>query len=140
MPQSLPDNIAAARDALGYDEVNWFPLTMMPFLTKMIDTMVEEGSIRIQLFVNIDGLDMLDDATINEALLLHHERVHFITIWCEQLRLWRNENLDTEQCREIDRLETQISRMREINTEIFRLTAKLRQGVFEKSWPSTATH
>lgn len=134
MPQPLPDAIADARDALGYDKVNWYPLTLMPVLTEMIDAMVEEGDLRIRLFSAARDkpsvFDALDDATIDEALRLHHERVHLITIWREQVRRWRNENPDAEQCREIDRLETQISRMREINTQIFRLVAK--SGVLDR--------
>ena len=36
MPESLPENIAAARDALGYDEVGWYPLTWIPILAEFI--------------------------------------------------------------------------------------------------------
>lgn len=138
LPQPLPDNIAAARDALGYDEVRWQPLTAMPFIAQLIDGMVEEGELRIQVFAA--ALDVLDDAEINDALLLHHERVHFIEIWFEQLRRWRNENPDTQQRGEIDRLQTQLDRLREINTQIFRLTAEVRQGDLGKSQPAATVH
>jgi hypothetical protein len=77
MPESLPENIAAARDALGYDEVGWYPLTWIPILAEFIDTMVIEGNTRIELFRRIDDMDVVDDATIDEALVIHHERVHF---------------------------------------------------------------
>jgi hypothetical protein len=73
---------------------------------------------------------LVDEATIENALRLHHERVHFVTIWREQLRRWRNENPDADQCREIDCLETQITRLQEINTQIFRLVAKT--GVLDR--------
>jgi hypothetical protein len=127
MPQLLPDKVAAARDALGYDEVGWYPLTMM--IAAFIDGMVEEGELRIKFFTvardKPSVLDAIDEATIDQALRIHHERLHFIKIWSEQLRRWRTENPDPEQCREIDRLEIQISKLRKINTQVFRLGAKI---------------
>jgi hypothetical protein len=134
------DPIAAARDALGYDHVHWFPLKEMPLVAELIDGMVIDGAARIQLFAEAlkrEAMDAFDDVTIENALRLHHERVHFVAIWCEQLRRWRAENPDPEQCREIDRLEKQVNYLSEINRQIFRLVQP-REDDIEAIVPPTA--
>jgi hypothetical protein len=65
-------------------------------------------------------------------LRLYGERVHFLEIYCEQFRRWRMENPDAQQRREIDRLETQTSRLRQMNARILCLAAEIRKGTIDR--------
>ena len=138
MPKAYSNTIAAALDALGEDEVFWQPLAMMGVIADLIDGMVNEGTTQSQLFTAaLAKPHVFDDATIDRALRLYRERVHFIEIYSEQLRRWRNEHHpDAKQRREIERLESQTSRLRELNAKVLRLAAEIRKGtidrVFEK--------
>jgi hypothetical protein len=134
MPQPFSNKLAAAIAAVGGgEEVIWHPLGMIPVIADLIDGMVDESTTQIGLFTEALGKPhVMDDAIIDRALRLYGERVHFIEIDCEQLRRWRNENPDARQRREIDRLETQISRLRQMNAHILSLAAEIRKGTINR--------
>jgi hypothetical protein len=133
-----PTALNAAIVALGEEQVYWQPLDMMGVIADLIDGMIDESTTQTGLFTTaLAKPHVMDDATIDRALRLYGERVHFIEIYSEQLRRWRNEHPDAKQRREIERLENQTSRLREMNAHILRLAAEIRKGtinrVMEKS-------
>jgi hypothetical protein len=137
MPRSTT-KVDAAIAALGEREVIWHPLGMMGVIAHLIDGMVDEAATLSESFTEaLRKPHVLDDSIIDRALRLYGERAHFMEIYSEQLQRWRNEHPDAKQRREIDRLESQISRARELNAHVLRLAAELRKGtinrVMEKS-------
>jgi hypothetical protein len=133
--------LQTAIDALASPEeqVYWQPLGMIGVIADLLDGMVDESATQVNNFTAaLAKPHVMDDATIDRALRLYGERVHFIEIYCEQLRRWRNEHHpDAKQRREIERLQSQTSRLREMNAHILRLAAEIRKGtinrVMEKS-------
>jgi hypothetical protein len=134
MPKPFLNKLAAAIDAIGGgEEVIWQPLGMIPVFADLIDGMVDESTTQIGLFTEALGKPhVMDDATIDRALRLYGERVHFLEIYCEQFRRWRMENPDAKQRREIDRLETQTSRLLQMNARILSLAAEIRKGTIDR--------
>jgi hypothetical protein len=89
---------------------------MIGVIADLIDGMANESTTQCQLFTAaLAKPHVLSDATIDRAWRIYRERIHFIEIYSEQLRRWRNENPDAKQRRAIERLETQTSRLRELN-------------------------
>ena len=133
MPKPHSNTIAAALDAFYEDEVIWQPLGMMGVIAGLIDAMVDESATQCELFTAaLAKPHVFDHATIDRALRLYGERVHFIEIYSEQLRRWRNENLDAKQRCEIERLESQTSRLRQMNGQILALAAEARKAGFSQ--------
>jgi hypothetical protein len=132
--------LQTAIDALASPEeqVYWQPLGMIGVIADLLDGMVDESATQVNNFTAaLAKPHVMDDDTIDRALRLYGERVHFIEIYSEQLRRWRNEHPDAKQRREIERLESQTSRLREMNAHLLRLAAEIRKGtinrVMEKS-------
>ena len=75
---------------------------------------------------------MFDDATVDRIEHIFGDRGQFIEIYREQLRRWRMENPTAAQSRELDRLETQNSRLREMNTQVLGLAVEIRKGTINR--------
>jgi ribosomal protein S21 len=102
---------------------------MMGGIADLIDGMVNDSTAQTQLFTAaLAKPHVFDDATIDRALRCYRERVQFIEIYSEQLRRSRNENPDAKQRREIERLESQTSRLRQLNAQVLRLAAEIRNS------------
>jgi hypothetical protein len=131
MPRSALD---AAIAATGEGQpVIWHPLGMMGVIASLIDGMVDESADMAELLTPaLAKPHVLDDHTIDRTERLYGERVHFIEIYSEQLRRWRNEHPDAKQRREIERLESQLSRARELNAQVLGMAAEIRKGTIDR--------
>jgi hypothetical protein len=131
MPRSALD---AAIAATGEGQpVIWHPLGMMAVIASLIDGMVDESADMAELLTPaLAEPHVLDDYAIDRTERLYGERVHFIEIYSEQLRRWRNEHPEAKQRREIERLESQLSRARELNAQVLRMAAEIRKGTINR--------
>ena len=75
---------------------------------------------------------MLDDATIDRIERAHGEQLEFVDIYAKQLRRWRDEGPSASQRLELDRLEEQNHRLREVTTEVLALATELRNGTIDR--------
>ena len=75
---------------------------------------------------------VLDDATIDRVQRVHGEQLEFVDIYAEQVRRWRAEGPSATQRRELDRLEQQNRRLRQVTTEVLALAAELRKGTIDR--------
>ena len=75
---------------------------------------------------------VLDDATIDRVQRVHGEQLEFVDIYAEQVRRWRAEGPSATQRRELDRLEEQNRRLRQVTTEVLALAAELRKGTIDR--------
>jgi hypothetical protein len=125
--------LQAALDALGEGEIIWRQLGMMPIIANLIDTAVTDTAEQVARLTEGTGKPhVFDDALVDRIERLYSEQLAFIEIWRAQLQRWRTENPTATQRREIDRLETQISKLRALSAEAPRLAAEIRQGTIDR--------
>jgi hypothetical protein len=75
---------------------------------------------------------VFDDALVDRIERVYREQLCYVEIYTEQFGRWRNQNPMAAQRREIDRLETQNSRLRQMGAEILSLAAEIRQGTINR--------
>jgi hypothetical protein len=75
---------------------------------------------------------VLDDATIDRVERVHREQLAFVDIYAEQLRRWRAEGPAAGQQQELDRLEEQNNRLRQVTTDVLALAAELRERTIDR--------
>ena len=69
---------------------------------------------------------------VQRSIKLHTEQRDFLGVFAEQLARWRNEQPTDAQCRELDRLEGQLDRLRAVLNDILKLAEELQQGTIER--------
>ena len=74
----------------------------------------------------------LDDATIDRVERVYGEQRDFVEICAEELRLWRGSARSAEQRRELNRLEEQNRRLRQLTKDVLALARELREGTIER--------
>ena len=112
---------------------NWQPITALPLIASLIDGELADGQEHhASLLAVRDRPHVLDDATVERSLKLHTEQRDFLGVFAEQLARWRHEQLSSAQCRELDRLEGQLERLRTVLSDILELAEELRQGTIEQ--------
>jgi hypothetical protein len=132
-----------AREALEaltreYGPIIWRPISFLPVFAHLIDSGVTDTADLIATLTKARAKPhVLDDALLDRAERMHREQLGHIEIHRQQLHRWRSDNLSTAQRQEIDRLDIQNSRLRQMNAQVFALAAELRKGtinrVMEKS-------
>lgn len=115
---------------------HWQPLTALPLVTSLIDGELADGQEHHAALLSVrDRPYVLDDATVERSIKLHTEQRDFLGVFAEQLARWRNERPTDAQCRELDRLEGQIERLRIVLDDILKLAEELKQGTIERFLP-----
>ena len=115
------------------ERVNWQPISQMPLVASMIDGALSDTADHIQTLTKARAQPhVLDDATIDRVERVHREQLEFVDIYAEQLRRWRDQGPSAAQRRELDRLEEQNRRLRQVTTEVLTLAAELRKGTIDR--------
>jgi len=113
--------------------VNWQPIGQMPLVASMIDSALNDTADHIQTLTEARARPhVLDDATIDRIERVHGEQLEFVDIFAEQLRRWRDEGPSAAQRQELDRLEEQNRRLRQVTKEALALAAELRKGTIDR--------
>ena len=113
--------------------VKWQPISQMPLVASMIDSAVNETADHIRTLTKARVRPhVLDDAAIDRVERVHSEQLEFVDIYAEQLRRWRDEGPSAAQRLELDRLEEQNHRLREVTTEVLALATELRKGTIDR--------
>ncbi len=112
---------------------HWQPLTALPLIASLIDGELADGQEHHVTLLSVrDRPYVLDDATVERSLKLHTEQRDFLWVFAEQLARWRREQPTDAQCRELDRLEGQLERLRTLLDDILALPVGLQQGTIER--------
>ena len=112
---------------------HWQPLTALPLIASLIDDELADGQEHHATLLSVrDRPYVLDDATVERSIKLHAEQRDFLGVFAEQLARWRNERPTDAQCRELDRLEGQLERLRTVLDDILALAEELKQGTIER--------
>ena len=115
------------------EPVNWQPLSQMPLIASMIDGALSDTRDHLQTLTKGRARPhVLDDATIDRVERVHQEQLAFVDIYAEQLRRWRTEGPTAAQQQELDRLDEQNRRLRQVTTDVLVLAAELRKGTTER--------
>jgi hypothetical protein len=75
---------------------------------------------------------VLDDATVDRSLRVHTEQLEFVDIYDRQLQRWQAERPSATQKRELDRLEKQNRRLREVTMNVLATAKTLRQDTINR--------
>ena len=115
------------------EPVNWQPISQLPLIASMIDGALSDTADHIQTLTKARARPhVLDDATIDRVQRVHGEQLEFVDTYAEQVRRWRAEGPAATQRRELDRLEEQNRRLRQVTTEVLALAAELRKGTIDR--------
>jgi transposase-like protein len=113
--------------------IAWQPISFLPVIAHLIDTGVTDTADHIATLTEARRKPhVFDDAILDRSERVHREQLAFIEIHRQQLHRWRTENPSTAQWQEIDRLETQNSRLRRMNAQVFALVAEIRKGTINR--------
>ena len=115
------------------EPVNWQPISQMPLVASMIDGALSDTRDHIQTLTKARVQPhVLDDATIDRIERVHGEQLEFVDIYAEQIQRWRTEGPSAAQTRELDRLEEQNRRLRQVTTDVLALAHELRKGTIDR--------
>lgn len=115
------------------EHVNWQPISQMPLVASMIDGALNDTAEHIQTLAKARTRPhVLDDATIDRVERVHGEQLEFVDIYAAQLQRWRDEDPSPAQRQELDRLEEQNRRLRQVTAEVLALAAELRKGTIDR--------
>jgi len=115
------------------EPVNWQPISQLPLVASMIDGALSDTADHIRTLTKARARPhVLDDATIDRVERVHGEQLEFVDIYAEQIRRWRAEGPSATQRRDLDRLEEQNRRLRQVTTEVLALAAELRKGTIDR--------
>lgn len=115
------------------EHVNWQPISQMPLVASMIDGALNDTTEHIQTLAKARTRPhVLDDATIDRVERVHGEQLEFVDIYAAQLQRWRDEDPSPAQRQELDRLEEQNRRLRQVTAEVLALAAELRKGTIDR--------
>lgn len=74
---------------------------------------------------------MLDDYTVGRVIKVFTEQSNDLWLYEEQLARWKKDELTTTQRQEVERLDGQLTRLREVLTAILALAQELKGGTIE---------
>ncbi|MEM7554668.1 MAG: hypothetical protein AAF378_11290 [Cyanobacteria bacterium P01_A01_bin.84] len=112
---------------------NWQPISQLPLIAQMIDEELNDTQSQYQnLQPAVARPHILDDYTVERLIKVFGERQEFFGIYGEQLSRWKALNLNTEQKQELERLEKQLEKLVEVNSQIVTLAKQLQSGTIEK--------
>lgn len=115
------------------EPVHWQPLSRLPLIASMIAEALGDTADHLRTLTQARAKPhVLDDATLDRVERVHHEQLEFAKIYAEQLRRWRAAGPSAAQARELDRLEPQNHRLRELTAEVLALARELRQGTIDR--------
>ena len=115
------------------ESVNWQPISQMPLVASMIDGALSDTRDHLETLTKARGRPhVLDDAIIDRVERVHNEQLAFVDIYPEQLRRWCTERPSAAQQQELERLEAQNQRLRQVTTDVLVLAAELRKSTIER--------
>lgn len=114
-------------------EPNWQPISQLPLLTAMVDGVLENTEEQYQTFESVkDRPHVLDDDIVNRAIKLYRAQIDDVRFYEEQFARWLAEPLTEDQRREVNRLNGQLPRIKELSQAILDLMDKMKHGTINR--------
>lgn len=112
---------------------NWQPISMLPVISRLTDDGIIDTEQQLSTLQEAEGRPYaLDDYTVVRVVNVYTEQKEFLNIYTEQLKKWKLSSLSVSQNQEIERLEKQLIKLRELNTKILDLVDRLKKQTIEK--------
>ena len=115
------------------EQPHWHPIAMLATIARHIDGMVEADQEQLATLGEARARPyVLDDdivTRVKRAFTTQHED---FWIFEEQLRRWQALKLTTQQRTEITRLQGQMARLHQINSDVLALAEELSKSTIEK--------
>lgn len=111
---------------------NWQPISMLPVIANLIDGGIVDTEQQLATLSSAEGKPYaFDDYTVQRVVKVYTEQKEFLSIYTQQLGKWKLANPSASQKQEIDRLEKQLVKFRELNTKVLGLAEKLKGQTIE---------
>lgn len=115
------------------EQPHWHPIAMLTTIARHIDGMVEADQEQLATLGEARARPyVLDDDTVNRVKRAFTTQGEDFWIFEEQLRRWQALKLTTQQHTEITRLQDQMARLRQINSDVLTLAEELSKGTIER--------
>ena len=100
----------------------------MPTIAFIIDGTLRDTKSHYEVLLKAkENPYILDDHTVDRIFSVYTTQQGDISIYDEQLARWKKEQLDTDQCQEVERLTKQAEELRSVNQQILSLAVELRK-------------
>jgi len=114
-------------------EPNWQPIGQLPLLTSMVDGVLANTEEQYQTFVSVkDRPHVLDDDIVNRAIRLYRAQIDDVWFYEEQFARWLAEPLTGAQRQEVNRLNAQLPRIKELSQAILELMDEMKGGTINR--------
>jgi hypothetical protein len=115
------------------EQPHWHSIAMLATIARHIDGMVQADQEQLTTLQEARSKPyVLDDDTVNRVKHAFTTQREDFQLFEEQLRRWQEVQLTTEQRNEINRLERQMARLRQISSDVLTLAEELSTGTIEK--------
>lgn len=115
------------------EQPHWHPIAMLTTIARHIDGMVEVDQEQLATLGEARARPyVLDDDTVTHVKRAFTTQREDFWIFEEQLRSFQALKLTTQQRTEITRLQDQMTRLRQINSDVLALAEELSKGTIEK--------
>jgi hypothetical protein len=113
-------------------EPRWNPISRLPMIATAIDEML---GLAEEQYGNLQQArerpHVLDDYTVSRVAKVFTEQSNDLWLYEEQLARWKKDELTATQRREVERLDEQLTRLREAIASILSLAEELKSGTIE---------
>ena len=111
----------------------WQPISRLPFIAHVLDGMLESATETGQALEEARPKPyVLDDATVNRVLQVYTGQQNDLWLYEEQLKRWGALSLTTTQREEVERLVSQLARLRQVIAANLALAKELQGGTIER--------
>jgi len=115
------------------EQPHWHPIAMLTTIARHLDGMVEADQEQLTTLQEARTRPyVLDDDTVSRVKQAFTTQREDFWVFEEQLRRWQALKLTTEQRAEVNRLQSQMARLRQINSDVLALAEELSKGTIEK--------
>jgi hypothetical protein len=115
------------------EQPHWHPIAMLTTIARHLDGMVEADHEQLTTLQEARTRPyVLDDYTVSRVKQAFTTQREDFWVFEEQLRRWQALKLTTEQRAEVNRLQSQMVRLRQINSDVLALAEELSKGTIEK--------
>ena len=115
------------------EQPHWHPIAMLATIARHIDSMVEADQEQLSTLQEARMRPyVLDDYTVTRVKRAFTTQREDFWVFEEQLRRWQALKLTVKQRAEVTRLQDQMAKLRQINSDVLALAEELSKGTIEK--------
>tara|TARA_R100001129_G_scaffold175113_1_gene147934 strand:+ start:127 stop:558 length:432 start_codon:yes stop_codon:yes gene_type:complete len=119
-------------DKLMDEQPQWQPISMLLVFTDMVDGMLEASQEQLDnMQLAREKPHIMDDATLQRVVELYTNQLEDHRLFEEQFTRWLQQNLTSEQTREIERLQVQATALKACNEQILEITENIRGSTID---------